>query len=113
MASSAVSTGGRPGASISERRISERGRGAPPCVTFVVGVVMAAELIEVVALERGGEGLQELEHLCGGLIVQIDGQTHQRQIVGFAWVLSPCWACARRCGIWLSVRCAPAASLRR
>lgn len=48
----------------------------------VVTIVVAAELRKVMALDRFGEFAEELDELGGGLVGQIDRQTHDRQVVG-------------------------------
>ena len=40
------------------------------------------QLCTVMALERLGQFVEELHELGGRLIGQIDGQTHERQVVG-------------------------------
>ena len=59
-----------------------RGRDRGIGARDVSGAVVAAQLCEVVALEGFGELVQELHEVGGGLVGQIGGQAHQRQIVG-------------------------------
>src|ERR1035438_7309268 len=62
-------------------------------------VRIAQELSGVVTLESVGEFVQELDELGGGLIRQIQGQAHDRQIVRFhGELLQRVFLPAGRCG---------------